>query len=361
MSFSLIQPLCEIPLAIVDLETTGASAEFGHRVIEVGIARIEGGRVVAEYERLVDPQRRISAGVTALTGITQAMVEGQPTFAAELPRMLELLRGAIVIGHNVRFDLSFLRKEFRRARLEIVQALGDVPVLDTVRIARKQFGRGGNGLQTLCRKLGIFPDVAHRALADVRTTFGVLAKMLEPIGGWGIQLADALVAQGGHMGLLPKNPRERLLPIELEEALEMRRPVMMEYLDGNESRTMRVVQPKTIRRINGELMLIGYCQMRGANRTFKLERIVQMTRMEEQVSAPAPAVLSPMMMEVMPVVDPMTIDRPVIEQPTSGESDVGLPELFEPAVRQQQGEAVQHREVIDVRDGEVSQVLDAGE
>jgi DNA polymerase III epsilon subunit family exonuclease len=292
VSFSLIQQLRDIPLAFVDVETTGASADFAHRVIEMGIARVEDGRVVAEYERLLDPQRKISAGVTALTGITQAMVEGQPTFCDELPRMLELLKGAIVVGHNVRFDLSFLRKEFRRARCELMTTLGDVPVLDTVRIARRRFGRGGNGLQTLCRRLGIFPDVAHRALADVRTTLGVMDKMLEPMGGWSIQLADALLAQGGRMGLLPANPRESLLPLELEEALEQRRPVMMEYLDGNEARTTRVVRPLTIRRINGELTLIAFCELRQANRTFKLERMVRLIRMGEE-TPPAVAGVTP--------------------------------------------------------------------
>src|SRR5215216_646421 len=144
MPMSLLQPIREIPLAFVDVETTGASADFGHRVIEIGISRVENGQVTAEYERLFDPQRKISAGVTALTGITQAMVTGQPVFTDELPRMLELLQGAIVVGHNVRFDLGFLRKEFRRARRgEMIELLGDVPVLDTVRIARRRFGRGG--------------------------------------------------------------------------------------------------------------------------------------------------------------------------------------------------------------------------
>jgi DNA polymerase III epsilon subunit family exonuclease len=313
VSFSLIQPLSEIPLAIVDVETTGASADFGHRVIEMGIARVEHGRVVSEYERLLDPLRKISAGVTALTGITQAMVAGQPTFADELPRMLDLLRGAIVIGHNVRFDLGFLRKEFRRARCDLVQSLGDsVPVLDTVRIARRRFGRGGNGLQRLCRRLGIFPEVAHRALADVRTTYGVLEKMLEPIGGWSIQLADALLAQGGKMGLLPANPRESLLPLELEEALEMRRPVMMEYLDANEARTMRVVEPQTIRRVKGELMLIAHCHMRQARRTFKLERIVQLTRIEGE-AAPAATGLAAVMVNVPLPVAMVDVPAAVVE------------------------------------------------
>src|SRR3954471_12400367 len=264
MSFSLLQPLRDVPFAFVDVETTGASADFGHRVIEIGISRVEGGRVVAEYEHLLDPQRNISKGVTALTGITQAMVAGQPTFAAELPRMIELLRGAVVVGHNVRFDLGFLRKEFRRGGQEIVAALGDSHVMDTVRIARRRFGRGGNGLQVLSRRLGYVPDVAHRALADVRSTVAVFERMMEPIGGWNLPFCDALLAQGGKMGLLPVNPRESLLPLELEEALEMRRPVMMEYLDARQMRTRRVIEPRHIRRVSGELILVAHCHLRDA-------------------------------------------------------------------------------------------------
>src|SRR5206468_1831750 len=156
--FSLLQPLRELSFAFVDVETTGASTDFGHRVIEIGISRVENGRVVAEYEQLLDPQRRISAGVTALTGISQEMVTGQPIFAAELPKMLNLLRGTVVVGHNVRFDLGFLRKEFRRAGHDIVSVLEDAHVMDTVRIARRRFGRGGNGLQALARRFGAIPE-----------------------------------------------------------------------------------------------------------------------------------------------------------------------------------------------------------
>jgi len=282
MSFSLIQRLRELPFAFVDVETTGASADFGHRVIEMGIARVEGGKIVSEYSKLLDPQRRVSAAITALTGISQEMVEGQPTFSAELPAMLELLRGAIIVGHNVRFDLGFMLKEFRAARMEMVNAIGDVPVLDTVKIARRRFGRGGNGLQRLARRLGMEPPVAHRALADVLTTVGVFERMLEPIGGWELQLADVLMAQGGKMGLLPINPRESLLPLELEEALDMKKPVRMEYLDARKAMTCRVIRPLTVRRVGGELMLVAWCEMREAQRTFKIERIVRLVRVEEE-------------------------------------------------------------------------------
>jgi DNA polymerase III epsilon subunit family exonuclease len=288
-SFSMLQPLCEIPLAFVDTETTGASADFGHRVIELGIVRVEAGQKVAEYQQLIDPLRRISPGVTALTGISQSMVAGQPTFAEQLPRALELMRGAILIGHNVRFDLSFLGREFRRSGMDIEQALPGAHVLDTVRIARKRFGRGGNGLQRLAPRLGIHPTIAHRALADAQTTHWVFEKMLEPLAGWRTSLADALVAQGGPMGLRPASPREPLLPLELEEALDMRRPVMMEYLDGQHHRTHRIIEPRTVRRVGGELMLVAQCHLRAAQRTFKVERIVQLTRLEEPARVLPPA------------------------------------------------------------------------
>ena len=296
MPISLVQCLRDTPLAFVDVETTGASADFGHRVIEIGVCRVEGGAVVAEYQQLIDPGRKIGPGVTALTGIAQSMVEGQPAFTDQLPRLLPLLQGAVVLGHNVRFDLGFLRREFRRCGTEITTALGEgTHVLDTVRIARRRFGRGGNGLQALAPRLGYQPTTAHRALADAQTTAFVFNKLMEPVGGWSCCVCDAIREQGGPMGLMPVTPRESLLPLELEEALEQKCAVMMEYLDARQKRTQRVIEPLTVRRSGGELLLVAWCHMRNDRRTFKLERIVQMSRVDKpedgaQATAPATVV-----------------------------------------------------------------------
>jgi len=278
MPASLIDPLCTMPLAFVDVETSGASAQFGHRVIEIGIVRVEGGRVVQEYQQLLDPQRRISAGVVALTGITQEMVTGQPTFADAFARICALMQGAAVVGHNVRFDLSFLSNEFRRARSDLTSALGAAQVLDTVRIARRRFGRGGNGLGNLASRLGISPTARHRALADAVTTHQVFEKLLEPVGGWNCCLCDAIVQQGGPMGLMPASSRESELPLEIQEALEQRGQVLLDYLDAREQRTQRIVEPIEVRRFRGELVLVAHCQLRNDRRTFKLERIVSVLR-----------------------------------------------------------------------------------
>jgi hypothetical protein len=219
----------------------------------------------------------------------------------------------------VRFDLSFLRKEFRRAGQDITAVLGsDVPVFDTVRIARRRFGRGGNALQILSRRLGIEPTVAHRALADAQTTAQVFERLIEPVGGWKLCLCDAMQEQGGPMGLLPVSPRESLLPLELEEALEQRGAVLMEYLDARQKRTQRVIEPLQVRRSNGELLLIAHCQLRNDRRTFKLDRIVQLTKVEKG---------APVMLTVG--VEHVPCDAPVAEEPSGEVPPPVMPEMPE--------------------------------
>jgi DNA polymerase III epsilon subunit family exonuclease len=279
MPFSLVQPICDIPIACIDVETSGASAELGERVIEVGIVRYENGRQVAQYEQLIDPQRRISAGVTPLTGISQAMCAGRPTFAQQFHAMMQFLGGAAILGHNIPFDLGFLAREFRRAGHDLAQMLADAPILDTVRIARRRFGRGGNGLSSLARRLGCEPEVAHRALADARTT-GIIFDRLLGTSGWLMCLCDVYLQQGGPMRLPSSSSRISVLPWELEEALEMGHPIEMEYLDARQMRTRRVINPIEIRRASGELVLIAHCHLRNDRRHFKVQRIVALSRID---------------------------------------------------------------------------------
>ena len=285
---SLLDKLRDVPVAVVDVETTGASPRFGDRVTEVGVARYEGGRLVTRYQRLVDPQRRISPGVIALTGITQEMVNGQPTFSDRLGEVVDVLGGAVVVGHNVRFDLGFLAAEFRRAGTTMTNELA-VPtsphVLDTVRIARRRFGRGGNGLQNLSRRLGVVPTAAHRALADAETTGQVLEILLGPQGGFDCSVLDAIQAQGGPMAFEPKSADTGDdLPFELVQAIETRGAVEMVYLDARSKQSRRTVSPIEVRRFRGTATLVAHCHLRGDRRTFKLERIVSLTRVEAEAT-----------------------------------------------------------------------------
>jgi predicted DNA-binding transcriptional regulator YafY len=71
----------------------------------------------------------------------------------------------------------------------------------------------------------------------------------------------------------------------------------MEYLDARQKRTERVIEPLTVRRSGGELLLIAHCQLRNDRRTFKLDRIVQLTKVQK--GAPAPS--TPVMVSEEPV------------------------------------------------------------
>jgi DNA polymerase-3 subunit epsilon len=300
-------PLRDLPLVFVDVETTGVSWDYGHRVIEVGAVRVEAGRVTAEYQQLIDPARPISPGVTALTGISSLMVAGQPRFDSQIASLSKLMRDAVVLGHNVGFDLSFLRGEYALAGRDIAQdwaasaSAGPTAgppsyagqVIDTVRIARRRFGRGGNGLQRLSHALGIIPSCAHRALADAQTTMALFSRFLEPLGGWSATLAQAIQEQGGPITLAQSpQPRGPLLPLELAEALDQHRPLHMEYIDARQRRTCRTISPLQVRRFRGELTLIAHCHLRQDRRAFKVERIVQfMPVADEPIPAgPLPSV-----------------------------------------------------------------------
>jgi hypothetical protein len=124
------------------------------------------------------------------------------------------------------------------------------------------------------------PTTAHRALADAITTAFVFEKLLETVGGWDLTLCDAIVQQGGPMGLLPASPRESLLPLELQEALEQRAAVLMDYLDARQQPTQRIIEPLHLRKFKGELTLIAHCRLRNDRRTFKLDRIIRLTRLD---------------------------------------------------------------------------------
>src|SRR3984893_1811159 len=106
--------LAHLPFVVVDLETTGGSAQFD-RVMEVAAIRIENGVVQARFECLLDPALPIPPFVTRITGINAALVRGRPSFDSVLPDLRRLLDGAVVVAHNASFDCNFLTNSFRRA------------------------------------------------------------------------------------------------------------------------------------------------------------------------------------------------------------------------------------------------------
>ena len=100
-------PLSEVTFVVLDVETTGGSPATCS-LTEVAAARYRGGELLGTFQTFVRPDERIPPFITALTGISDAMVADAPRTGEMIPSFLEFLGGSVVVGHNVRFDLSFL-------------------------------------------------------------------------------------------------------------------------------------------------------------------------------------------------------------------------------------------------------------
>ena len=162
----------EARFAVLDLETTGFSPE-ADRIVEIAVVVTDArGAIHREYTTLVRPGIPVRA--TRLHGISDADVVGAPRFPEIVGDVGALLRGAIVVGHNLGFDLRFLRTEFERARLE----LPPWPGLCTMQLARWLLTLDAYGLEDCCRALKVRPGPEHRALPDARATAGLLCRLL---------------------------------------------------------------------------------------------------------------------------------------------------------------------------------------
>jgi DNA polymerase III epsilon subunit-like protein len=155
-------------IAVIDVETTGVYAGGNDRVIEVGIVLLDQlGNIEKEYETLVNPERDL--GPTHIHGIKAAEAKAAPIFGDVAGDILEVLDGATcVAGHNVRFDIQFLRSELARLGAE----LGEVEYLCTYRAF-------GQSLEGCCRDLQIELGDAHRALVDARATAQLVNILIE--------------------------------------------------------------------------------------------------------------------------------------------------------------------------------------
>jgi DNA polymerase-3 subunit epsilon len=148
-------------LVFVDLETTGASPAY-HRIIEIGLVRVENGVQVEQWSALVNPDVPIPANIQSFTGISNDMVRGAPSFAEIADVVFEKLRGAVFVAHNARFDHGFLHREFLRVKLHL-----QVPVLCTVKLSRRLYPEYvRHNLDAVMERHGIVCQARHRALGD---------------------------------------------------------------------------------------------------------------------------------------------------------------------------------------------------
>jgi len=184
-------PLVDVPFCVLDLETTGLSPDT-EGITEIGAVRYEHGIEVGRFQTLVDPDAPIPPRVTVITGITQAMVIDAPRIGEALPSLLEFIGDAVIVGHNVRFDMSFLNAASIRG------GYGRIPnrSVDTLRLAQRLLRKdvGSFKLSSLAAYFGSPTTPNHRALDDTLATAHVFWALLERAGSIGVTHLDDLLA-----------------------------------------------------------------------------------------------------------------------------------------------------------------------
>lgn len=172
-----------------DLETTGLDPQFD-RIIEIGAVKFEGEKILETYQTLINPQRAISPEITQITSITNEMVSGAPLIGEVRDEFAEFLGNYPLLGHNVQFDLSFLRKnKFQLANEEIDS-------FDLASVLMPTASRYNLGSLVEILKINMDELQSHRALDDARMTCGIYLRFLEMAKELPLELVREIVEQG---------------------------------------------------------------------------------------------------------------------------------------------------------------------
>ena len=183
-------PLHEVGFCVLDLETTGGSPG-DCEITEIGAVNYLGGEETGVFQTLVNPGLAIPPFITILTGITHAMVIEAPPIQEAFPQLVEFIGDRVIVGHNVRFDLSFLNAAARRLGYEKLPNR----VVDTCGLARRLVRSEVRNLKlaTLAAHFRSPVTPTHRALEDARATAHVLHALLERVGTMGVTALEDLL------------------------------------------------------------------------------------------------------------------------------------------------------------------------
>lgn len=174
----------------LDIETTGLDANRD-AILEIAAVRFNGRRIEDQWSSLINPNRPIPGMITQLTGITNEMVRNAPPIKAVLHELADFVGDLPIVGHNVRFDLGFLRHQGLFSNNQPV---------DTYELAAVLMPTASRyNLGSLGQLLNILIPNSHRALDDARLAHAVFMELYEKALEMPIEILAELVRQGDEL------------------------------------------------------------------------------------------------------------------------------------------------------------------
>ena len=177
--------------AFLDIETTGLNSERDE-IIEVAVVIWSDGNIEEVFGSFVNPNRPIPPEITRLTDIDDEKVQFSPTISQIRVQLRNLLDDCVIVGHNIDFDLGFLREQ--------MIALGNhrIDTLTLASILLPQLGRYDLG--SLVAFLQLPQTEFHHALADVHHTLRLYQALEKLALATEINLIEEIVKVGTSLG-----------------------------------------------------------------------------------------------------------------------------------------------------------------
>ena len=178
------RPLSELDFVVLDVEAIGARG-LPARIIELGAYHVRSGKIIDEFQSLVDPGVSLPRFITALTGISDEMLKNGPKFADIVDAWLDFAGDAVLVAHNSKFDLALLNLEIARVfpgcRMRNAE-------LCTVKLARRIIRTlDSHNLDALAEHFGLEIAERHRAASDARATAELLLRLLDQLESKGVR------------------------------------------------------------------------------------------------------------------------------------------------------------------------------
>jgi DNA polymerase-3 subunit epsilon len=193
-AFDQDRPLADYEFCVVDTELTGLSPA-SDEIVSIGAVRIRDLSITADsFYTLVAPRGPVPKVATMIHRLTPDMLRGAPRLREAFPDFLRFCGGALIVGHNVGLDISFLN----RAARVIFGGRLRTPCIDTMRLAQvyrqelwenyyDQFdGSVSYQLGHLCREYGLPAFDEHNALYDAMQTAYLFLFLVKKLRSGGI-------------------------------------------------------------------------------------------------------------------------------------------------------------------------------
>lgn len=163
---------------IFDTETTGLHPEHGDKIIEIAAVRVVNSVITNEvFDSLINPHRLIPSEAAQIHGITNEMLQQAEDSSIVIPKFLQFVRSDVLVAHNAKFDIDFLKTEMEALKLDITKLPPVICTLEQTKLKLPSLGK--YSLESLISHFGIPVERRHRALDDVKATAEVFLRIHE--------------------------------------------------------------------------------------------------------------------------------------------------------------------------------------